>query len=293
MTTSAQTRTDSPIRRDKHNRILDAAVRVFARLGYHGARVSDIAKEAGIAYGLVYHYFKNKEEILNTIFEDRWSGFVEALHGIGEGESSTEDKLVSVTALCLSLYFYARWQDEAAPSRIAEDSYETWMAQKTGREHARTRCEFAMILYTTRKYDKAFAQLCAGLPFVPKNARGSVDRYHDLLVKILLWRPLPKDLSPIDNLVKAFDSRPDESLSTAALEMLSLSLLHAPHEKNHETQRTVGLEVELPGEIPRVVVFTAGDDRSPVPRRSRIDPRADREDLGREGAVVGHGHAIV
>ncbi len=104
MTTSAQTQTDSPVRRDKHNRILDAAVRVFARMGYHGARISDIAKEAGIAYGLVYHYFKNKEEILNTIFEDRWSGFVEALHGIGAGENSTEDKLVSVAALILGAH---------------------------------------------------------------------------------------------------------------------------------------------------------------------------------------------
>ena len=67
--TSPEPQTDSPVRRDKRKRILDAAVCVFARMGYHGARVSDIAREAGIAYGLVYHYFTNKEEILNTIFE--------------------------------------------------------------------------------------------------------------------------------------------------------------------------------------------------------------------------------
>jgi len=52
----------------KRARILEAATRVFASRGYHGARVSDIAREAGIAYGLVYHYFRNKEEILDTIF---------------------------------------------------------------------------------------------------------------------------------------------------------------------------------------------------------------------------------
>ena len=46
--------------RDKRQLILDAAIKVFADKGYHGSRVSDIANEAGIAYGLVYHYFKNK-----------------------------------------------------------------------------------------------------------------------------------------------------------------------------------------------------------------------------------------
>ncbi len=92
------------MRSDKRSRILDAAIRVFARMGYHGARVSDIAGEAGIAYGLVYHYFKNKEEILNTIFEERWSGFVEALEGIADGPTPTEDKLASISALILNAY---------------------------------------------------------------------------------------------------------------------------------------------------------------------------------------------
>ncbi len=102
--TSPEPQTDSPVRRDKRKRILDAAVCVFARMGYHGARVSDIAREAGIAYGLVYHYFKNKEEILNTIFEDRWGGFREAVDGIAGGRGTTEDKLVSITALILGAH---------------------------------------------------------------------------------------------------------------------------------------------------------------------------------------------
>jgi TetR/AcrR family fatty acid metabolism transcriptional regulator len=95
---------ESRLRRDKRNRILDAAIHVFARMGYHGARVSDIAREAGIAYGLVYHYFKNKEEILNTIFEERWSGFLDAVEGIADSSTSTEDKLVSTAALVLNAY---------------------------------------------------------------------------------------------------------------------------------------------------------------------------------------------
>ena len=93
-----------PARRDKRGLILDAAIRVFARVGYHGARVSDIAREAGIAYGLVYHYFKNKEEILNTIFQERWTGFLETLDTIASGSSPTADKLAAVAGVILSAY---------------------------------------------------------------------------------------------------------------------------------------------------------------------------------------------
>jgi len=89
---------------DKRQLILDAAIKVFARTGYHGSRVSDIAREAGIAYGLVYHYFRNKEEILDTIFQERWSGFLEALEAIAAGPASTEDKLLSVAALILNAF---------------------------------------------------------------------------------------------------------------------------------------------------------------------------------------------
>jgi TetR/AcrR family fatty acid metabolism transcriptional regulator len=91
-------------RADKRELILDAAIKVFARNGYHGSRISDIAREAGIAYGLVYHYFKNKEEILRFIFERRWSGFLEALEGIAAEKTSAEDRLVSVAALILNAY---------------------------------------------------------------------------------------------------------------------------------------------------------------------------------------------
>ncbi len=64
---------------DKRRVILDAAVRVFARRGFHVCRVSDIADEAGVAYGLVYHYFSSKEEILDTMFLERWEVMLEAI----------------------------------------------------------------------------------------------------------------------------------------------------------------------------------------------------------------------
>jgi TetR/AcrR family fatty acid metabolism transcriptional regulator len=70
---------------DKRRQILDAAIRVFARQGFHATRVADIADEAGVAYGLVYHYFKSKEEVLNELFSERWSLLLAA---IGEADAS-------------------------------------------------------------------------------------------------------------------------------------------------------------------------------------------------------------
>ena len=52
----------------KRDLILAAAVRVFARKGFHTCRVGDIAEEAGVAHGLLYHYFASKDELLETIF---------------------------------------------------------------------------------------------------------------------------------------------------------------------------------------------------------------------------------
>ena len=64
---------------DKRRIILDAAVRVFARQGFHTCRVSDIADEAGVAYGLVYHYFGSKDEVLDTLFLERWDVLLDAI----------------------------------------------------------------------------------------------------------------------------------------------------------------------------------------------------------------------
>jgi AcrR family transcriptional regulator len=57
---------------DRRRELLDAAVRVFARKGFRAARVGDIAEEAGVAHGLLYHYFRSKDEVLETIFRETW-----------------------------------------------------------------------------------------------------------------------------------------------------------------------------------------------------------------------------
>ena len=67
---------------DKRRQILDAAIRVFARQGFHRCRVSDIADEAGVAYGLVYHYFKSKDQVLNELFTERWSLLLAAIEEV-------------------------------------------------------------------------------------------------------------------------------------------------------------------------------------------------------------------
>ena len=61
---------------DKPRQIVEAALRVFARNGYYNSRVSDIAREAGIASGTIYLYFKTKDEILVTLFRDQMAAFV-------------------------------------------------------------------------------------------------------------------------------------------------------------------------------------------------------------------------
>ena len=72
--TSPTSSGDKPARRrstDKRDRIMRAAVKVFARNGFHATRVSEVAKAAGVADGTIYLYFKSKEELLVSLFEDR------------------------------------------------------------------------------------------------------------------------------------------------------------------------------------------------------------------------------
>ncbi len=73
---------------EKHQRIIDAAVRVFARKGYYSSRVADIARESGVAVGTIYLYFKTKEEILVTLFREKMASFVTSL---GNGLSQEPD----------------------------------------------------------------------------------------------------------------------------------------------------------------------------------------------------------
>ena len=88
-------------RTDRRRQILDAAVKVFATSGFHGARVGDIAEEAGVAYGLVYHYFKSKEELLETIFRDTWTQMLARVREVEGSGVDASEQVRQVTALLL------------------------------------------------------------------------------------------------------------------------------------------------------------------------------------------------
>ena len=89
---------------DKRRAILDAAITVFARQGFHSARVSDVAAEAGVAYGLVYHYFDSKDQMLNELFSERWALLVEASKEIQESEAPPREKLAGVANFIIESY---------------------------------------------------------------------------------------------------------------------------------------------------------------------------------------------
>src|SRR6266540_5576609 len=89
---------------EKRRQILDAAVRVFARQGFHACRVSDIADEAGVAYGLVYHYFQSKDEVLDTLFLERWDVMLETIREIDTRPISARDKLHAIASFIVDSY---------------------------------------------------------------------------------------------------------------------------------------------------------------------------------------------
>jgi AcrR family transcriptional regulator len=86
---------------EKRRLILDAAVRVFARKGYHTSRVGDIAEEAGIAHGLLYHYFSSKEQVLETVFRENWSELIAAFARIEDSDEPASEQLDGIVKVLL------------------------------------------------------------------------------------------------------------------------------------------------------------------------------------------------
>jgi TetR/AcrR family transcriptional regulator, fatty acid metabolism regulator protein len=91
----------------KRRRILDAAVRVFARQGYEASRVGDIATEAGVAYGLVYHYFGSKDLMLEAVFREQWGRLLAAVALAEETEETAPEQLALVVKIVLRT-----WRDD-------------------------------------------------------------------------------------------------------------------------------------------------------------------------------------
>jgi TetR/AcrR family fatty acid metabolism transcriptional regulator len=91
---------------DKRRQLLDAAVRVFARKGYHSSRVGDIAEEAGVAHGLLYHYFKSKDQVLEAVFHENWSLLVARIESVEETDEPAADQLRHISAIVLRTWLH-------------------------------------------------------------------------------------------------------------------------------------------------------------------------------------------
>jgi len=92
---------------DKREQILSAAVRVFARQGFEATRMADVAREAGVAYGLVYHYFGSKDAVLLAVFREAWSRLLAAVALAEETGQTAAEQLALVVKIVLRV-----WRDE-------------------------------------------------------------------------------------------------------------------------------------------------------------------------------------
>ena len=126
---------------DRRKTILRAAVEVFARKGYHGCRIADVAREANVAYGLVYHYFRNKEELLQLVFETGWGGFVVRIREAAEGHSPLDAKVRRIFQVAFDGY-------RADPRGVRVLVLE--FARGPGTGEANRRSAFAEVLQLTR-----------------------------------------------------------------------------------------------------------------------------------------------
>jgi len=101
---ASHARDAKPTQPDKRRMILDAAVIAFAKRGFHACRVSDIADEANVAYGLVYHYFRSKDEVLDTLFLERWNVLLDVIREIDRQQLPAREKLYAIASFIVDSY---------------------------------------------------------------------------------------------------------------------------------------------------------------------------------------------
>ncbi|MBE9569908.1 MAG: TetR/AcrR family transcriptional regulator [Proteobacteria bacterium] len=92
-------------KKEKEQAIFEAALKIIKQKGFHKARMSDISKEAGISYGLVYHYFKNKEDLFDAIINRWWDGLFRLMADIsGDNQYDVHKKLRRIIYYFLDTY---------------------------------------------------------------------------------------------------------------------------------------------------------------------------------------------
>jgi AcrR family transcriptional regulator len=114
---------------EKRRVILDAAVRVFAHKGFHTSRVGDIAEEAGVAHGLLYHYFSSKDEVLETIFREHWTALLARIHA---AEESDEPVLEQLRGIVRAMFYGWRYERDAVRVVIREIARSSEVQERVG-----------------------------------------------------------------------------------------------------------------------------------------------------------------
>src|SRR5574340_521217 len=99
-----QSQSSTELKKEKEAAIFDAACRVIREKGYHQARITDIAQEAGISYGLVYHYFRSKADLFDSILKEWWGGLFATMEHFERQSATEEQKLAGIVGYFLDQY---------------------------------------------------------------------------------------------------------------------------------------------------------------------------------------------
>ncbi len=86
-------------------KILNTAIKIFSEKGFLATRISDISKEAGIAHGLLYYYFKDKEHILQAIFEENWKDLIKNINQVIEHNTSVQERISAILSFIFHLFY--------------------------------------------------------------------------------------------------------------------------------------------------------------------------------------------
>ena len=188
---------------ERYKAILRAAIEVFAEKGYHRCRISDVARQASVAYGLVYHYFHDKEALLEAVFEVSWGGFLARVREAAEGGCSLEEKVRRIAQVAFEAY---RRDPKAVKVILLE------IARSPAFEQARRRSELMEVIRLSEQM------------FVQARAAGELRQDLDpLLCAAHLFGAIEMTLTSF--VLGVVESRTDQTLERAQLQ-LTQSFLH-------------------------------------------------------------------
>lgn len=164
---------------DKGQRILNAAETVFADCGFYNAKVSDIAKEAGVADGTIYLYFKSKDDLLISLFEARMTTVCDAMHAAVSKVSPAAEKLQT--------FIFTHFKMVNEHPRLAEVlTVELRQSSKFMKEHSNPKfAEYLKILATLIDEGQNAGELDSQVP-APLAARAIFGMVDELALAWLL-----------------------------------------------------------------------------------------------------------